>query len=184
LQYLPWELGSLKTSRRISVPIKWTRHIPRIHVYKLYIYVYMYIYIYTHTHRLQYLPWELGSLKHLVELAYQSNELDTPTPEILATGAQGILQYIRKVLYVYVCMCVCMYLCTRHPAVYKKGTIHVCMYVCMYAQCILQYIRKVLYMYVCMYVCMYVQCILQYIRKVLYMYVCMYVCMYSASCSI
>jgi len=53
----------------------------------------------------------------------------------------------------YVCMCVCTY---------------VCMYVCM---CVCTYVR----MYVCMDVCMYVR---RYVCMYICMYVCKYVCMY------
>eukprot|EP00961_Rhodomonas_salina_P121756 1639439-Rhodomonas_salina.1 len=47
--------------------------------------------------RLQYLPWELGHMESLQEIAYQANELDTPTPEILSLGGDDLMAYIRKV---------------------------------------------------------------------------------------
>jgi hypothetical protein len=96
----------------------------------------------------------------------------------------------------YVCMCVCMYVCCVCVCMYACVCMYVCiMYVCMYYVCIYYVcmyvcIMYLLFMYarmctyVCIYVCMYLcimyvyVCVCMYARTYVCMYLCMYVCAY------
>ena len=53
--------------------------------------------LHLHENRLQYLPWELGEMQLLKDFSYTSNELDTPTPEILSLGDRDLMDYMKKV---------------------------------------------------------------------------------------
>ena len=64
-------------------------------------------------------------------------------------------------MYVYVCVCMCMY-------------VYVCMYVCMYV-CIYIYTSYAIAIYIYMYIYI---CILIHTYIYIYRYVCMYVCIY------
>ena len=117
-----------------------------------------------------------------------------------------IVQYICIYMYLvciqrtYVCMCVCIYVCTVTGHVLVPSNIHIClisMSICMESICICIYrsisVHKTSYTCVCMYthvyidVCIHVPtyvCILHMYCKVCMclwyvgMYVCIYVCMY------
>jgi len=77
-------------------------------------------------------------------------------------------------MYVYICMCVCMYVFIMYVFI---------MYVCMYLLCIYYvlcvYVCVHVCMYVCVYVCMY-ECVhvCMYVLMCVCMYIYIYICMY------
>ena len=77
--------------------------------------------------------------------------------------------------YVYVCMCVYVYMCI---CMFICMYVSVCMFVCM---TVCMYVCMCVCMYLCMYVCVYA-CVYVWIYVGMCMYVCMCVCVYVCMC--